>query len=97
MSSLVQFRWIAFVEGLSFVALLFIAMPLKYLAGLPMAVRVVGAVHGGLFVLFIMALMRAASEHDWPLRRTTVAFIASLVPFGTFVFDRSLAREIAAK
>jgi integral membrane protein len=97
MSSLVQFRWIALAEGISFVALLFIAMPLKYTFGLPLAVRVVGAVHGGLFVLFVVALARAASEHDWPLRRALLAFIASIIPFGTFVFDRSLAREIEAK
>ena len=95
MSSLVQFRMVALAEGASFLTLLFIAMPLKYLAGLPLAVRIVGSLHGALFVLFIVTLARAASEHDWSLLRALYAFVASLIPFGTFVFDRSLKQEIA--
>jgi integral membrane protein len=90
-----QFRWVAFLEGLSFVLLLFIAMPLKYWAGMPLAVRIVGLVHGLLFVAFCGALFRVALERGWPLRRWGLAFVSSLLPFGTFVFDRSLRREIA--
>ena len=71
-------------------------MPLKYLAGLPLAVRIVGSVHGLLFLMFLAALYRAGSQHGWPLRRWPIAFVSSIVPFGTFVFDRSLRREIAA-
>ncbi len=96
MNELKQFRWVAFLEGLSFVLLLFVAMPLKYWAGLPLAVRIVGGVHGLLFVAFIGAMFRAAVERDWPPRRWGLALFSSLVPFGTFVFDRSLKREIAA-
>lgn len=95
MNELRQFRWVAFLEGLSFVLLLFIAMPLKYWAGLPIAVRIVGGVHGLLFVVFIAALFRAALERGWPPKRWGLAFFSSLVPFGTFVFDRSLKRELA--
>lgn len=95
MNELRQFRWVAFLEGLSFVLLLFVAMPLKYWAGLPLAVRVVGGVHGLLFVLFLAALFRAALERGWPPRRWALALFSSLVPFGTFVFDRSLRRELA--
>ena len=90
-----QLRVVAFLEGLSFVLLLFVAMPLKYYAGLPLAVRVVGSVHGLLFLAFCWALVRAAIAREWPLRRSLVAFVASLLPFGTFVFDRSLKREMA--
>lgn len=93
-SVLRQFRIVALLEGLSFLLLLFVAMPLKYFADMPVAVRIVGAVHGLLFVLYVPALFRAASEHAWPARRWIVAFAASFVPFGTFVFDRSLEREI---
>jgi integral membrane protein len=96
MAELKQFRWVAFLEGLSFVVLLFVAMPLKYWAGLPLAVRVVGMVHGLLFVLFIGMLFRAAVERDWPMKRWGLALLSSLLPFGTFVFDRSLGREIAS-
>lgn len=95
MTSLRQFRLVAFLEGLSFVVLLFVAMPLKYLAGLPMAVRVVGALHGILFVVFLLALLRVGVARGWPAGRWLLAFVSSLVPFGTFLFDRSLAREIA--
>ena len=94
MNELKQFRWVALLEGLSFVLLLFVAMPLKYWAGLPLAVRIVGSVHGLLFVAFLGALFRAALERDWPARRWGLALLSSLVPFGTFVFDRSLRREI---
>lgn len=96
MTVLRQLRLVALLEGSSFLLLLFIAMPLKYLAGLPFAVRIVGSVHGLLFLMFMAALYRAARERDWPLRRSLIAFVASIVPFGTFVFDRSLRREIAA-
>ena len=95
MTALLQLRMVALLEGSSFVALLFIAMPLKYFAGLPLAVRIVGSVHGLLFLMFMAALYRAGRERDWPLRRWLLAFVASIVPFATFIFDRSLRREIA--
>lgn len=94
MKALRQFRVVAFLEGLSFLILLLIAMPLKYVFDLPIAVRVVGSVHGLLFLLFIPALFRAAMTCDWPLRRSLLAFVASLVPGGTFVLDRALKREL---
>jgi integral membrane protein len=90
-----RFRWVAFAEGLSFVLLLFVAMPLKYLAGLPIAVRIVGSVHGLLFVAFVWTLFQVALERRWPPARWGVALLSSVVPFGTFLFDRSLKREIA--
>ena len=95
-TALRQLRLVAFLEGSSFLVLLFIAMPLKYLADQPLAVRIVGSLHGLLFLIFMVALYRAARERDWPHRRSFIAFVSSIVPFGTFVFDRSLRREIAA-
>lgn len=95
MTALRQLRLVALLEGASFLVLLFIAMPLKYLADLPLAVRIVGSAHGMLFLLFLVALYRAASERGWPPRRWLIAFVSSVVPFGTFIFDRSLRREIA--
>lgn len=95
MTELHRFRLIAFLEGLSFVVLLFVAMPLKYWAGLPMAVRIVGMVHGVLFLAFVAALFDVALKRGWPPARWGLAFLSSLVPFGTFAFDRSLKREIA--
>jgi integral membrane protein len=94
MTALRQLRLVALLEGSSFLILLFVAMPLKYLAGMPLAVRVVGSIHGALFIAFVVALYRAARARDWPRRRSARAFVASILPFGTFVFDASLRREI---
>ncbi len=83
------------LEGISFLVLLGVAMPLKYLAGQPMAVRVVGSAHGLLFVLYVMAVVLVAVEMRWPLRRVAAAFAAAVLPFGPFVFDAHLRRESA--
>lgn len=81
------------MEGISFLVLLCIAMPLKYLAGLPLAVKVVGWAHGVLFVAFIAALWSAHRDGRLPLRLSALVFIASLVPFGPFLIDGRLARH----
>jgi integral membrane protein len=88
-----RLRAVALLEGLSFLLLLFIAMPLKYWAGIPLAVKVVGWAHGLLFVLFHLVLVEAATTHRWSLVRIVGAFISSLVPFGTFVLDARLRRD----
>lgn len=87
-------RIIGFAEGISFLLLLFVAMPLKYAAGLPLAVRIVGTLHGVLFILYVAAALRAAWSRKWPLLRVLEALGASLYPFGTFVFDRKLRAEL---
>ena len=91
-----RLRVVAFVEGCSYLLLLGVAMPLKYLAGFPLAVRIVGAIHGGLFLLFCAALVPAAIAARWSMLRSVVVFASSLVPFGTFWIDGSLKREDAA-
>ena len=95
MTALHQFRIAALLEGWSYLILLLIAMPLKYAAGMPLAVRIAGSVHGLLFITFIVALYRVIVARKWPLRRALRGFLYSLAPFGAFVFDRSLVREIA--
>jgi integral membrane protein len=89
-----QFRVVAYLEGLSYLLLLGVAMPLKYLADLPVAVRVVGSVHGLLFVAFVVALARAALARSWPVTRSAWMFVSSLVPFGMLILDRALRREL---
>jgi len=93
MSALRSLRLVAFLEGVSFLFLILVAMPLKHMLGLPLAVRIAGSVHGLLFLMFVSALFRAATEHRWPLRRSLIAFGASLVPCGTFILNRALERE----
>ena len=75
------------VEAVSYMVLVGVAMPLKYFAGLPGAVRAVGWVHGVLFVAFCAALLVTVVVARWPLGRAVVVFAASLVPFGPFVLD----------
>lgn len=86
-SALGRLRIIAFLEGVSYLVLLGIAMPLKYMAGLPQAVRVVGMAHGVLFVLFVLLLIQVATEKSWSFKKSALSFISSLVPFGTFYAD----------
>jgi integral membrane protein len=88
-----RLRLICLLEGISYLVLLGIAMPMKKIFGMPMAVKVVGWTHGLLFILFIFALLLAAIEHRWSLRKVLFAFIASLIPFGTFVLDGRLRKE----
>lgn len=87
------FRKVAFAEGLSYLVLLFLAMPLKYIWDIPQAVRLVGMIHGVLFILYIWILIRVWINRKWKFSRATIAVIASLVPFGTMMFDPSLKRE----
>ena len=83
-------RGTALVEGVSFLILLGIAMPLKYFAGLPGAVKVVGWIHGILFVLFCAALLWTMIAARWPLARGALVFVGALLPFGPFLIDRRM-------
>lgn len=88
-------RVISFTEGLSYIGLMFIAMPLKYAADMPIAVRIMGSLHGLLFVLFAMAL----AWTYWSDRRASGAllgkvFTASVVPFGMIWADRQIHSEL---
>lgn len=74
-------------EGISYLLLLGVAMPLKYLADLPQAVRVVGSIHGILFILFMYTIIHAM-RNGLSFKKGVIAFVASLIPFGTFFLDR---------
>ncbi|AKV00598.1 hypothetical protein AKJ09_07261 [Labilithrix luteola] len=91
-----QLRLVALLEGLSLGLLVFVGMPLKYALGMPLFVRIMGSVHGILFVTFVATLYRTALEHAWPRRRSLAALGWSFVPFGAFVLDRSLRNEPSA-
>ena len=82
-----RLRVIGWLEGVSYLLLLFVAMPLKYGAGRPEAVEVVGMAHGLLFIAFGLAALHATINKGWPITRLFGAFIASILPFGPFVFD----------
>ena len=96
MNALARLRLVTWLEGISLLVLLFVAMPLKHLLGIPMAVRIVGSVHGLLFLSFISFLFSAASENEWPARRTFIAFVEATLPFGFLLLDRTLRAEARA-
>jgi len=87
------FRRIALAEGWSVILLFFGAMPVKYLLGEPSMVRVVGSIHGVLFLAFMYTLAAAHRRGAWGLRRTLVWFFLSLVPGGTIWGERRYLRE----
>ena len=83
-------RHIGLIEGVSYLLLLGIAMPLKYMADMPMAVKITGWVHGALFIALCLALLRVLMTTHWPFFRAVVVFIAALLPFGPFLIDRRM-------
>jgi integral membrane protein len=93
-------RAIGLAEACSFLILVGVAMPLKYVAGQPGAVKVFGWIHGLLFIVFCGALLRTILIARWPLGRAALIFVAALLPFGPFVVDRRMkeyAQEFAAR
>jgi integral membrane protein len=83
-------RLVGLLEAVSFILLVFIAMPLKYVWRQPLAVRYAGLAHGILFVLFVVLLIRVTLVAKWPAVRALLVFIAALLPFGPFVIDRRM-------
>ena len=93
MSQIRVFRMIALAEGSSFLTLLFIAMPMKYFMGMPEVVRVVGSIHGGLFVLYVGLLAMLHVRQRWSFSFSLYALLASVIPFGTFMLDKQLRKK----
>lgn len=83
-------RLFTYLEGLSYLLLLLVAMPLKYGFGLPLAVRIAGGVHGVLFVAFALGLYQNQLEYRWPKRFTFSLLAASLIPGSLFWLDRKI-------
>ena len=88
------FRLTAFIEGLSLLVLLFIAMPLKYAFDKPEMVRMVGSAHGFLFLLFVVMAIVAAVSYKWSIVKTGLILLSSFVPFGTFIADHKVFKGI---
>lgn len=96
-TSIGRLRFIGFWEGVSFLLLLLIAMPLKYFADWPLGVRVVGMAHGVLFVAYVLAAWQAAMEHNWPFKKIAIVLVASLLPAGPFIVDARMLKEEDAR
>ena len=87
------FRKVAMAEGVSFLVLLLIAMPLKYFLDSPMMVKIVGYAHGFLFVAFMALAFAVKSEYHRTWGWGVKAFIASIIPFGTFYMEKQWKAE----
>lgn len=92
-----RLRTIGDIEGVSYLVLLGIAMPLKYLAGQPKAVAIAGGIHGFLFVAFCLALANVWWRERWSFGKVIFAFVSSLFPFGTFWLSARIRKEERTK
>ena len=89
-----RLRIIAFVEGVSFLVILFITMPLKYWLKMPEPNQIFGLMHGILFVMYVLAVIQIKIEQNWKLSTTFWALLASVVPFGTFWADKKIFQTL---
>ena len=94
-NSIYSLRLLGNIEGISYLLLLGVAMPMKYFFGFPMAVKIVGMAHGVLFIAYCLLLALQMRANKWNLLFGIYLFVATLVPFGTFVTDRKLAKIAA--
>ena len=88
-----RWRLAGWLEGMSFLVLLGIAMPLKHLAGWPHAVQVVGMAHGVLFLIYVALILYAGWAQKWRKVKVVAGLLASVVPFGPFLFHGWVRRE----
>lgn len=90
-----RLRIIGFLEGISLLVLVFIAVPIKYIWHDPVLVKAMGPVHGALFLLFVFNALSVGVEQQWKFRETTYkVLLACIIPFGTFYIDHTLLRKI---
>jgi len=93
-SQLGRLRIISYLEGISLLILLFVAVPVKYYLGDPSLVKAVGPIHGALFLWFVLNTLSVAVEMQWKFKDTTwKVLIACMIPFGTFYIDKHLLRK----
>jgi integral membrane protein len=89
-----RFRLMGFIEGASLLILLFIAMPLKYAAGIPEAVRIVGSLHGFFFVLYVLMIVYVTFKIRWSFIWVGSALAVAFIPFGNILLDRFIKRKL---
>ena len=95
MNLLKWFRMVSVVEGLSFLTLLLIAMPLKYYFGMPIAVRIVGMAHGMLFLLYLLLAFQTGLDRKWSKELWIIALVTASLPFGFVYLEKRLNAEAA--
>ena len=91
-----RLRVISYLEGISLLLLIGIAVPLKHWGSDPSMVKLIGPVHGILFLLFVISTLSVGVEQQWKFKETTwKVLIACIIPFGTFYIDRYILKEAA--
>ena len=92
-----RLRIIGFLEGISLLVLIIIAVPLKYIGHDPSVVKTMGPIHGALFLLFIVNAVSVGVAQKWQLKTTSKVLLACIIPFGTFYIDRKILRNTQPK
>jgi integral membrane protein len=82
------FKYVSFVEGISYLILMGIAMPIKYIGGIESAVAIPGMIHGVLFMLFCVVLLYVGIECKWGIKKMLIGFVSSIIPFGPWIFHK---------
>lgn len=88
-----SFKIIAILEGISFLAILFVTMPLKYLFETPYPNQVVGMAHGFLFLAYIVLAFLIKAELKWNFKTLLIVLVCSVIPFGTFWMERKYLKN----
>ena len=88
-----RFRIIGILEGISFLLLLGVGMPLKYYWGYPHATQDIGMAHGVLFIAYVISVFPVRKELKWSNATTFLVLLASIIPFGTFIAEYKLFRK----
>ena len=83
------FTYIAKIEGISLLALLFFAMPMKYIYHQDIYVRYIGMAHGVLFIVYVFGAIYLKFEEEWGFKKTIVVLLGSVIPFGTFYVEKA--------
>ena len=91
------FRIIAFLEGVTYVFLLFIAMPIKYILHNPYYVKLLGMPHGLLFIAYIVMAIILQSDMKWTNKTLFIILVAAIIPFGTFYIDKTYLKSANGK
>jgi integral membrane protein len=90
-----RLRLIGFLEGLSLLVLLFIAVPMKHIYRNPTLSTFLGPIHGAIFLLFMLNTMSVGIEQNWKFKTTTwKILVACFIPFGTFYIDQKIFKYI---
>jgi len=91
-----RLRLLAFLEGISLLILVFVAVPVKYITHDPSMVKLIGPIHGALFLLFLFITLSVGVEQNWKFKTTTLkVIIASFIPFGTFYIDNKILKPLS--